>query len=154
MYQGRIKTLASTYGAIDREVKLADLVIGAVLVHGAKAPKLVTNEQVKGMKPGAVLVDIAIDQGGCFEDSRATTHAEPTYKVHDAIFYCVANMPGAVPVASTYALTNATLPYALSLANNGWEEAISRDSALAKGLNVHAGTVRYEAVAVAHGYSM
>lgn len=154
MYLGRIKTLASTYGAIDREVKAADLVVGAVLVHGAKAPKLVTNEQVKGMKPGAVLVDIAIDQGGCFEDSRATTHAEPTYQVHDAIFYCVANMPGAVPVASTYALTNATLPYALSLANNGWEAAIAKDSALAKGLNVHAGKVRYEAVAVAHGYSM
>lgn len=154
MYLGRIKTLASTFGAIDREVKAADLVIGAVLVHGAKAPKLVTNEQVKGMKPGAVLVDIAIDQGGCFEDSRATTHAEPTYKVHDAIFYCVANMPGAVPVASTYALTNATLPYALSLANNGWEAAIAKDMALAKGLNVHAGKVRYEAVAVAHGYSM
>ena len=154
IYQGRIKTLASTYGAIDREVKSADLVIGAVLVHGAKAPKLVSNEQVKAMKPGAVLVDIAIDQGGCFEDSRATTHAEPTYQVHDAIFYCVANMPGAVPVASTYALTNATLPYALSLANNGWEDAVARDSALAKGLNVHAGKVRYEAVAVAHGYSM
>ena len=154
LYQGRIKTLASTYGAIDREVKSADLVIGAVLVHGAKAPKLVTNEQVKGMKPGAVLVDIAIDQGGCFEDSRATTHAEPTFKVHDAIFYCVANMPGAVPVASTYALTNATLPYALSLANNGWEAAIAKDGALAKGLNVHAGKIRYEAVALAHGYSM
>ena len=154
IYQGRIKTLASTYGAIDREVKSADLVVGAVLVHGAKAPKLVTNEQVKGMKPGAVLVDIAIDQGGCFEDSRATTHAEPTFKVHDAIFYCVANMPGAVPVASTYALTNATLPYALSLANHGWEAAIAKDSALAKGLNVHAGKIRYEAVAVAHGYSM
>ena len=154
MFNGRIKTLASTYGAIDREVKSADLVVGAVLVHGAKAPKLVTNEQVQGMKPGAVLVDIAIDQGGCFEDSRATTHAEPTFKVHDAIFYCVANMPGAVPVASTYALTNATLPYALSLANNGWEAAIAKDSALAKGLNVHAGKVCYEAVAVAHGYSM
>lgn len=154
VYQGRIKTLASTFGAIDREVKAADLVIGAVLVRGAKAPKLVTNEQVKGMKPGAVLVDIAIDQGGCFEDSRATTHAEPTFKVHDAIFYCVANMPGAVPVASTYALTNATLPYALSLANHGWEAACSNDPALAKGLNVHAGKVRYEAVAVAHGYSM
>ena len=154
LYQGRIKTLASTYGAIDREVKSADLVVGAVLVHGAKAPKLVTNEQVKGMKPGAVLVDIAIDQGGCFEDSRVTTHAEPTFKVHDAIFYCVANMPGAVPVASTYALTNATLPYALSLANNGWEAAIAKDGALAKGLNVHAGKIRYEAVALAHGYSM
>ena len=154
VYQGRIKTLASTYGAIDREVKSADLVIGAVLVHGAKAPKLVSNEQVKGMKPGAVLVDIAIDQGGCFEDSRATTHAQPTYSVHNAIFYCVANMPGAVPVASTYALTNATLPYALALANLGWEAACAKDPALAKGLNTHAGKVCYEAVAVAHGYSM
>jgi alanine dehydrogenase len=154
VYQGRIKTLASTFGAIDREIKSADLVVGAVLVHGAKAPKLVTNAQVKEMKPGAVLVDIAIDQGGCFEDSRATTHAEPTFKVHDAIFYCVANMPGAVPVASTYALTNATLPYALSLANYGWEAAIAKDSALAKGLNVHAGKIKYEAVALAHGYSM
>lgn len=154
LYQGRIKTLASTYGAIDREVKSADLVVGAVLVHGAKAPKLVTNEQVKLMKPGAVLVDIAIDQGGCFEDSRPTTHAEPTFKVHGAIFYCVANMPGAVPVASTYALTNATLPYALSIAQHGWEEAVARDGALAKGLNVHAGKIMYEAVAAAHGYSM
>jgi alanine dehydrogenase len=154
LYQGRIKTLASSFAAIDREIKSADLVVGAVLVHGAKAPKLVSNEQVKCMKQGAVLVDIAIDQGGCFEDSRPTTHAEPTYRVHDSIFYCVANMPGAVPVASTYALTNATLPYALSLANLGWEEAIARDSALAKGLNVHAGKIRYEAVAVAHGYSM
>lgn len=154
IYNGRIKTLASTYHAIDREIKAADLVVGAVLVHGAKAPKLVSNEQVKGMKPGSVLVDIAIDQGGCFEDSRPTTHAEPTYKVHDSIFYCVANMPGAVPVASTYALTNATLPYALSLANNGWEAALAKDAALAKGLNVHAGKVTYEAVAVAHGYAM
>lgn len=154
IYQGRIKTLASTYGAINRELQGADLVIGAVLVHGAKAPKLVSNEQVRAMKPGAVLVDIAIDQGGCFEDSRATTHAEPTFKVHEAIFYCVANMPGAVPVASTYALTNATLPYALSLANHGWEAAIALDPALAEGLNVHDGKVRYEAVAVAHGYSM
>jgi alanine dehydrogenase len=106
------------------------------------------------MKPGAVLVDIAIDQGGCFEDSRPTTHAEPTYKVHDAIFYCVANMPGAVPVTSTYSLTNATLPYALSLANNGWEVACEKDPALAKGLNVHAGKIRYEAVALAHGHQI
>lgn len=154
LYQGRIKTLASSLHALDREVKSADLVVGAVLVHGAKAPKLVSNTQVKAMKPGAVLVDIAIDQGGCFEDSRPTTHAEPTYMVHDAIFYCVANMPGAVPVASTYALTNATLPYALSLANLGWEEACAKDPALAKGLNIHAGKVFYEAVAAAHGYSV
>jgi alanine dehydrogenase len=154
MYGGRIKTLASSFHAVDREIKSADLVIGAVLVHGAKAPKLVSNAQVAQMKPGSVLVDIAIDQGGCFEDSRATTHAEPTFSVHDTIFYCVANMPGAVPVASTYALTNATLPYALALANHGWEAAIAKDSALAKGLNIHAGKVCYEAVAVAHGYSM
>ncbi len=154
LYNGRIKTLASTLHAIDRELKQADLVIGAVLVHGAKAPKLVTNAQVAQMKPGSVLVDIAIDQGGCFEDSKPTTHAEPTFEVHNSIFYCVANMPGAVPVASTYALTNATLPYALSIANKGWEKAIADDPALARGLNVHAGKVRYDAVAVAHGYAV
>ena len=153
-YKGAIKTLASSFHVIDRELKSADLVIGAVLVHGAKAPKLVSNLQVKSMKPGAVLVDIAIDQGGCFEDSRPTTHADPTYKVHDAIFYCVANMPGAVPVTSTYSLTNATLPYALMLANYGLEAACERDAALAKGLNVHAGKIRYEAVALAHGYPL
>jgi alanine dehydrogenase len=154
LYNGRIKTLASTLHAIDRELKQADLVIGAVLVHGAKAPKLVTNAQVAQMKPGSVLVDIAIDQGGCFEDSKPTTHAEPTFEVHNSIFYCVANMPGAVPVASTYALTNATLPYALSIANKGWEKAIADDPALDRGLNVHAGKVRYNAVAVAHGYAV
>ncbi|CAB4625455.1 MAG: alanine dehydrogenase [Actinobacteria bacterium] len=153
-YKGSIKTLASSFHAVDREIRSADLVIGAVLVHGARAPKLVSNAQVKTMKPGAVLVDIAIDQGGCFEDSRPTTHAEPTFKVHDAVFYCVANMPGAVPVTSTYSLTNATLPYALSLANHGWEVACEKDSALAKGLNVHAGKIRYEAVALAHGYPL
>jgi hypothetical protein len=129
-----------------------DLVIGAVLVHGAKAPKLVSNEMVSRMKHGSVLVDIAIDQGGCFEDSKPTTHAEPTFEVHNSIFYCVANMPGAVPVTSTYALTNATLTYALSLAAHGWEKAIASDKALAAGLNVHDGKIMYEAVAVAHGY--
>lgn len=154
LYNGRIKTLASTSHAIDREIKQADLVIGAVLVHGAKAPKLITNAQVAQMKPGSVLVDIAIDQGGCFEDSRPTTHSEPTFEVHNSIFYCVANMPGAVPVASTYALTNATLPYALSIADKGWEKAIADDPALDRGLNVHAGKVRYNAVAVAHGYAV
>jgi alanine dehydrogenase len=154
LYNGRIKTLASTMHAIDREIKQADLVIGAVLVHGAKAPKLVTNAQVAQMKPGSVLVDIAIDQGGCFEDSKPTTHADPTFKIHNSIFYCVANMPGAVPVASTYALTNATLPYALAIANKGWEQAIDEDQALDRGLNVHAGKVRYGAVAVAHGYAV
>lgn len=152
IYGGRIKTLASSFHAVDRELKSADLVIGAVLVHGAKAPKLVSNAQVAQMKAGSVLVDIAIDQGGCFEDSRPTTHAEPTFTVHNSIFYCVANMPGAVPVASTYALTNATLPYALALANLGWKAACDADKALASGLNVHDGKVIYSAVAQAHGY--
>ena len=154
LYGGRIKTLASTLHAIDREIQRADLVIGAVLVHGAKAPKLISNEQVAKMKPGSVLVDIAIDQGGCFEDSRPTTHADPTYKVHDSIFYCVANMPGAVPVASTYALTNATLSYVLAIADKGWKRATEEDPALGRGLNIHAGKIRYEAVAVAHGYAV
>jgi alanine dehydrogenase len=154
LYSGRIKTLASTSHAIDREIKQADLVIGAVLVHGAKAPKLVTNAQVAQMKPGSVLVDIAIDQGGCFEDSKPTTHTDPTFEVHGSIFYCVANMPGAVPVASTYALTNATLPYAIAIANKGWERAIEEDPALDRGLNVHAGKIRYNAVALAHGYAV
>lgn len=153
VYSGRIKTLVASKHAIEREVKQADLVVGAVLVHGAKAPKLVSNVLVSQMKSGSVLVDIAIDQGGCFEDSKATTHAEPTYKVYNSIFYCVANMPGAVPVASTYALTNATLPFALSLANMGWEEACVKDKNLAKGLNVHDGKIYYSAVAEAHGYT-
>jgi alanine dehydrogenase len=153
VYAGRIKTLVASKHAIEREVKLADLVIGAVLVHGAKAPKLVSNNLVSKMKTGSVLVDIAIDQGGCFEDSKPTTHADPTYRVHDSVFYCVANMPGAVPIASTYALTNATLPYALSLANLGWEAACLQDKNLQKGLNVHAGKIYYPAVAQAHGYS-
>ncbi len=153
IYGSRIKTLTASKHAIEREVKLADLVIGAVLVHGAKAPKLVSNALVAQMKSGSVLVDIAIDQGGCFEDSRATTHAEPTYQVHNSIFYCVANMPGAVPVASTYALTNATLPYALAIANHGWEKACADDPDLAKGLNVHNGRIYYQAVAKAHGYA-
>ena len=153
IYSGRIKTLVASKHAIEREVKLADLVIGAVLVHGAKAPKLISNSLVSQMKRGSVLVDIAIDQGGCFEDSKPTTHDEPTFMVHNSIFYCVANMPGAVPVASTYALTNATLPFVLSIANHGWEAACRRDQALAKGLNVHEGKIFYDAVAEAHGYS-
>ena len=151
-YSGTIKTLMSNDHAIESELLSADLVIGAVLIHGAKAPKLVSNVQVSKMKQGSVLVDIAIDQGGCFEDSKATTHAEPTYQVHNSIFYCVANMPGAVPVTSTYALTNATLPYALSIANKGWQKALREDSNLAKGLNVCEGSITYEAVAKAHGY--
>lgn len=152
VYGGRIKTLAASHHAIQQEISRADLVVGAVLVHGAKAPKLVSNEQVKLMKPGSVLVDIAIDQGGCFADSHPTTHAEPTFRVHDSIFYCVANMPGAVPVTSTYALTNATLPYALSIANMGWRDAVAFDESLAHGLNIHEGAVYYEAVARAHNY--
>ena len=152
VYGGRIKTLVASKHAIEREVKQADLVIGAVLVHGAKAPKLVSNALVSQMKSGSVLVDIAIDQGGCFEDSKPTTHAEPTFIVHNSVFYCVANMPGAVPVASTYALTNATLPYALALANHGWANACAKDENLAKGLNVHDGKIYYSAVAEAHGY--
>ena len=150
LFAGNVKTIASSAYEIEREVMAADLVIGAVLVHGAKAPKLVSNALVKKMKPGSVLVDVAIDQGGCFADSKATTHAEPTYKVHDAIFYCVANMPGAVPATSTYALANATIKYGLALANKGWEKAIADDANLAKGLNVHEGKIMYQAVAQAH----
>jgi alanine dehydrogenase len=147
IYQGHVQTVASNRYEVERAVLDADLVIGAVLVPGAKAPKLITNELVSRMKPGAVLVDISIDQGGCFEDSRPTTHADPTYKVHDAVFYCVANMPGAVPHTSTYALTNVTLPYALELANRGWRDALKRDHALALGLNTHDGKITYDAVA-------
>jgi alanine dehydrogenase len=150
IFAGNVKTLASSGYEIEKEVSQADLVIGAVLVHGAKAPKLVSNALVKKMKPGAVLVDVAIDQGGCFEDSKATTHQDPTYKVHDAIFYCVANMPGAVPATSTYALANATIKYGLALANKGWQKALADDANLAKGLNVHEGKIMYEAVAKAH----
>jgi alanine dehydrogenase len=151
IYAGRLRTIASNTFEIDRVVSEADLVIGSVLIPGAKAPKLVTNALVKKMKPGSVLVDIAIDQGGCFEDSYPTTHAEPTFKVHDTVFYCVANMPGAVPHTSTYALTNATLPYARSLANNGWKAACKADASLALGLNTHAGELVSEPVAKAHG---
>lgn len=151
IFNGTIKTLMSNTHEIEEQALAADLVIGAVLVHGAKAPKLITNSLVRQMKPGAVLVDIAIDQGGCFEDSKPTTHAEPTYKVHDTVFYCVANMPGAVPFTSTYALSNATLPYALALANKGWMKALAEDPALIKGLNVHESKVYYKAVADAHG---
>jgi alanine dehydrogenase len=150
IFAGNVKTLASSAYEIEKEVTQADLVIGAVLVHGAKAPKLVSNDLVKKMKPGSVLVDVAIDQGGCFTDSKATTHQEPTFKVHDSIFYCVANMPGAVPATSTYALANATIKYGLALANKGWEKALADDAHLAKGLNVHEGKIMYAAVAKAH----
>ncbi|MFF7593062.1 alanine dehydrogenase [Kitasatospora purpeofusca] len=147
----KIKAIMSNSFELEKAVVEADLVIGAVLIPGAKAPKLVTNELVSRMKPGSVLVDIAIDQGGCFEDSHATTHAEPTFQVHNSVFYCVANMPGAVPNTSTYALTNATLPYVVELANRGWKDALRRDAALAKGLNVHEGQITFAAVAEAFG---
>jgi alanine dehydrogenase len=150
-YAGRIVTIASNAFELERAVLAADLVIGAVLVPGAKAPKLVSNDLVRRMKPGSVLVDIAVDQGGCFEDTRPTTHADPTYAVHGSIFYCVANMPGAVAHTSTYALTNATLPYLRAIANSGWRDALRADPALALGLNVHAGHVVNAAVATAHG---
>lgn len=151
IYQGHLQTVASNLFEIEKAVLDADMVIGAVLVPGAKAPQLISNELVKRMKPGSVLVDISIDQGGCFEDSRPTTHAEPTYRVHNSMFYCVANMPGAVPHTSTYALTNVTLPYALELANRGWRAALQADPALAKGLNTYGGEVTYGPVADAHG---
>ena len=151
LYAGRVKTIASNAFEIDRAVVSADMVIGSVLVPGAKAPKLVSNELVSRMKPGSVLVDIAIDQGGCFADSHPTTHADPTFTVHQSLFYCVANMPGAVANTSTYALTNATMPYVRSVANLGWLDALRADPSLALGLNVHDGSVVNEAVATAHG---
>ena len=151
IYQGHMQTIASNAFEIERAVLDADLVIGAVLVPGAKAPKLISNDLVSRMKKGSVLVDIAIDQGGCFEDSRPTTHADPTFAVHDSIFYCVANMPGAVPHTSTYALTNVTLPYAVDIADYGWRGALQRDASLRLGLNVHAGAVTYPAVAESFG---
>jgi alanine dehydrogenase len=151
IYQGHLQTVASNTYEVERAVLDADLVIGAVLIPGAKAPKLVTDELVSRMKPGAVLVDISIDQGGCFEGSRPTTHAEPTYRVHDVLYYCVANMPGAVPHTSTYALTNVTLPYAIEMANRGWRAALRADKALAQGLSTHAGALTSGPVAEAHG---
>jgi alanine dehydrogenase len=151
IYQGHLQTVASNAYEVERAVIDADLVIGAVLIPGAKAPMLVSNELVSRMKPGSVLVDISIDQGGCFEDSHPTTHANPTYRVHDSLFYCVANMPGAVPHTSTYALTNVTMPYAIEIANMGWQDALRADASLAPGLNTHDGVVTCEPVAQAHG---
>jgi alanine dehydrogenase len=150
IYQGHLQTVASNSYEIERAVIDADLVIGAVLVPGARAPKLITNDLVARMKPGSVLVDIAIDQGGCFEASRPTTHDDPTYRVHDSVFYCVANMPGAVPHTSTYALTNVTLPYITAIADRGWRDALRADPALALGLSTHEGALTCEPVADAH----
>jgi len=151
IYQGHCQTVASNSYEVERAVIDADLVIGAVLVPGAKAPTLVSNELVYRMKSGSVLVDISIDQGGCFEDSHPTTHADPTYRVHDSLFYCVANMPGAVPHTSTYALTNVTLPYVVEIASRGWRAALLADPALQQGLNTHEGAVTCRPVAEAHG---
>ncbi len=149
IYGGSVKTVVSNALELEQAVLDADMVIGAVLVPGAKAPKLVSNSLVQRMKPGSVLVDIAIDQGGCFEDSVPTTHADPTYRVHDSVFYCVANMPGAVPRTSTYALTNATLPYVVALADKGWEAACDADAGLKNGLSTHEGQLLSESVAAA-----
>jgi alanine dehydrogenase len=153
IFGSTLRTTYSTTETIEHLVRDADLVVGAVLVAGAAAPKLVTRAMVKTMKPGAVLVDISIDQGGCFETSRATTHADPTFIVDGVIHYCVANMPGAVPRTSTFALTNATLPYVRALADLGWQAALKRDAGLAAGLNVHAGEITHEVVAKALGLS-
>src|SRR5512133_3515619 len=151
IYQGHLQTVASNAYEVERAVLDADLVIGAVLVAGAKAPVLVSNDLVSRMKPGSVLVDIAVDQGGCFEDTRPTTHDDPTFRVHESVFYCVANMPGAVPNTSTHALTNVTLPYVMELANEGTGAAVAGNRALAHGVNVVAGQVVLPEVAEAHG---
>jgi alanine dehydrogenase len=150
-YRGHLQTVMSNAYEVERACLWADLVIGAVLVPGAKAPTLVPNELVARMRPGSVLVDIAIDQGGCFEDSHPTTHDDPVFRVHESIFYCVANMPGAVPNTSTRALTNVTLPYVVALADRGIATAVSDDPALAAGVNVAAGKVVMREVAAAHG---
>ena len=152
LYGDRLTTIYSTHDAIEERLATADLVIGAVLVPGAAAPKLISRAQLKLMRPGSVLVDVAIDQGGCFETSKATTHQDPTYEVEGIIHYCVANMPGGVARTSTFALTNATLPFAVQLANKGYKQALLDDPHLMNGLNVHEGKVTYEAVARDLGY--
>jgi alanine dehydrogenase len=152
LYGDRLTTIYSTHDAIEERLPTADLVIGAVLVPGAAAPKLISRAQLKLMRPGSVLVDVAIDQGGCFETSKATTHQNPTYEVDGIIHYCVANMPGGVARTSTFALTNATLPFAVQLANKGYKDALLNDPHLLNGLNIHEGKVTYEAVARDLGY--
>jgi alanine dehydrogenase len=150
-FQGRANCIYSTKEAIEKYALQADLVIGAVLLPGASAPKLISRELISRMKSGAVVVDVAIDQGGCLETSKATTHQDPTFVVDDVVHYCVANMPGAVPQTSTYALNNATLPFTLSMANQGWKKAMQHDPHLLNGLNIHQGKLCYQAVADAQG---
>lgn len=151
IYRGRITTLASTGHTLEESCLRADLVIGAVLIAGARAPHLVSDALVAQMRPGSVLVDISVDQGGCFESSRPTTHSDPTFAVHSSIFYCVANMPGAVPHTSTHALENATLPYTIEIARHGWQHAARSDLVLAHGVNTTAGLITCAPVAEAHG---
>ena len=151
IFNGRVQTLYSTQAVVEAEAKQADLIIGAVLIQGASAPKLISRELVGQLRAGTVMVDVAIDQGGCFETSRPTTHQDPTYRIDEVVHYCVANMPGAVARSSTLALTNATLPFALALANKGLVGALRSDSHLANGLNVHAGQITHAAVAEALG---
>lgn len=154
MHHGGILTRYSTALDLSAEIEQADVVVGSVLIPGKRAPKLVTDEMVARMKPGSVLVDVAIDQGGCFENSHPTTHDDPTFRVHDAVYYCVANMPGSVPVTATAALNNATLPYVLTLASAGWRDALRADDALAKGLHTHEGALTHAGTAEAHGMEL
>ena len=149
-FRGALETIASSEHAIEEVCVEADIIIGAVLVVGARAPHLVSDALVEQMRPGSVLVDIAVDQGGCFESTHPTTHSNPTYEVHGCVFYCVANMPGAVPHTSTHALANATLPYTLAIADQGWQRAVRANHALAEGVNVVGGRVVYKPVADAH----
>ena len=151
MHHGGIHTRYSTALDLAEEIRRADVVVGSVLIPGKRAPKLVTDEMVASMKPGSVLVDVAIDQGGCFENSRPTTHDDPTFRVHDAVYYCVANMPGSVPVTATAALNSATLPYILKIADAGWQEALRADPALAHGLHTHGGALTHAGTGEAHG---
>jgi alanine dehydrogenase len=150
-FRGALETVASSTHAIEETCVDADIVIGAVLVVGSKTPKLVSDGLVAAMRPGSVLVDVSVDQGGCFESTRPTTHSDPTFESNGSIFYCVANMPGAVPHSSTHALVNATMPYVLSIADHGWKDAVRADPALAEGVNVVDGTIVYPPVAEAHG---
>jgi alanine dehydrogenase len=151
IHKGRIMTLMSDRLTLEQRVRESDVVVGTVLIPGARAPKLLTEEMVASMRAGSVIIDVSIDQGGCVETARMTTHSDPTYVVHDVVHYCVGNMPGAVPNTSTYALTNVTLPYALAIAEVGLEDALRADAALARGLNAYGGALTSQPVAEAHG---